>query len=92
MNPSGSWWSIHRLVSGGRHARYQGPDGAIGENSYTPDVEAQEVGRAPMSTEEIDFVEQFGARFGPFTGQSVELWFEWEGTRISVPLRFGVDD
>lgn len=64
------------------------PDGTQSENAYTAEVQEQEVGRASISTEQIDYVEQFTARFGPATADGADVWFEWETTRIIVPLRF----
>jgi len=64
------------------------PDGTVPPSSYTADVQAEEVGRAPIRTEQVDFVEQFTASFGPPSGSSVDLFFDWEATRVVVPVRF----
>jgi len=63
------------------------PDGAMGESSYTAEVEAQEVGRAAIQTRAVGFTEQFTAGFGEATQFAVELWFDWEETRVVVPVR-----
>lgn len=56
------------------------------ESSYTPEVEAQEVGRGTVAagaTEE--HVEQFTIRTEP--GEAgVQLVLEWENTRVAVPV------
>ena len=63
-------------------------DGTMGESSYTPEVEAQEVGRAPIEIEEIEHVEMFTTSFGPPSGSATDIRFDWETTRIVVPVRF----
>ncbi len=63
-------------------------DGGTSNNAYTAAVQAEEVGRASISTVEIEFTEQFEAVFGAPTGQSVDLFFDWENTRLVVPIRF----
>ncbi len=63
-------------------------DGGTSNNAYTAAVEAQEVGRAPISTLDIEFTEQFEAVFGAPTDQSVDLFLDWANTRLVVPLRF----
>ncbi len=57
------------------------------ESSYTPEVEAQEVGRgtvAAAATEE--HVEQFTIRSEP-AEQGAQLVLEWENTRVAIPVR-----
>ncbi len=81
VNASTSQWGLTRDE--------RGPAGNLNLNAYTDDVRAQEVGRAPIGTEQIPFVEQLTAAFAP-TGVDSEyrLLFDWERTRIVVPLRF----
>jgi hypothetical protein len=55
--------------------------------SYTEEVRAQELGRAPISTERMDrAVEQFTIRSQP-TATGVDLMLEWERTRARIPVR-----
>ena len=61
-------------------------DGSMGQSSYTAEVEAQEVGRAPIGTTTVPFTDQFTARFGQPSGGGVELYFDWEETRLVVPV------
>jgi len=77
---TGQWGQTRDVMTSG---------GAMSTNAYTSEVEAQEVGRAPIATEETDeYVEQFTARFGPPSAAGADLLFEWETTRIVVPFRF----
>jgi hypothetical protein len=80
VNASTSQWGQTRSV--------QGPDGTFGENSYTPEVQAQEIGRAPVSTDDIEYTEQLTARFGPVSGDRVDLQIDWESTRVAIPILF----
>ena len=87
----GQWVVVVNSATGqwGQTRDMMTPGGTMSTNSYTSDVEAQEVGRAPISTEETDeYVEQFTARFGPPSATGADLLFEWETTRIVVPFRF----
>ncbi|MEM7417572.1 MAG: DUF2911 domain-containing protein [Gemmatimonadota bacterium] len=68
------------------------PDGNVSRNAYTSDVEAEEVGRAPIQTTAVDYVEMFTTSFGTPAAGSVDLHFEWEETRIIVPITFGGAD
>lgn len=55
--------------------------------SYTAEISAQELGRAPISTERMDrAVEQFTIRSEP-TATGVDLLLEWERTRARIPVR-----
>jgi hypothetical protein len=55
--------------------------------SYTAEVEAQELGRAPIATERMDqAVEQFTIRSAP-TASGADLLLEWERTRARIPIR-----
>jgi hypothetical protein len=55
--------------------------------SYTAEVQAQELGRASISTERMDqAVEQFTIRSEP-TSAGVDLLLEWERTRARIPVR-----
>lgn len=56
-------------------------------SSYTPEVEAQELGRATIRTERLDqAVEQFTIRSEP-TGAGADILLEWERTRARIPVR-----
>jgi hypothetical protein len=55
--------------------------------SYTDEVRAQELGRAPIRTERMDrAVEQFTIRSEP-TATGVDILLEWERTRARIPVR-----
>lgn len=90
--PSQEQWVVVVNASTGQWGQTRDmmtPGGSMSNNAYTPEVEAEEVGRAPVATEAIDeHVEQFTARFGPPMAEGADLLFEWETTRIVVPLRF----
>ncbi|HEX6306839.1 MAG TPA: DUF2911 domain-containing protein [Longimicrobiales bacterium] len=56
-------------------------------SSYTPEVQAQELGRAPIRTERMDqAMEQFTIR-GESTSAGADLVLEWERTRVRIPIR-----
>lgn len=57
------------------------------EARYTPEVQAQEVGRGRVATERLDQqVESFTIRSEP-TATGADLLLEWERTRVRIPLR-----
>jgi hypothetical protein len=57
------------------------------EASYTPEVRAQEVGRAQVPTERLDqAVELFSIREQP-VGNGSNILLEWERTRVRIPVR-----
>jgi len=88
--PSQTQWEVVVNASTGQWGQTRAlplSDGSIGESSYTPEVEAQEVGRAAIETRALDFTEQLTAEFGETARSSVELWFDWEETRVVVPVR-----
>jgi hypothetical protein len=59
------------------------------EGRYTPDVRAQEVGRATVQSEPTgSAVEQFTIRSEP-DGQGSRLILEWENTRVVIPIMPG---
>ncbi|MGE0159654.1 MAG: DUF2911 domain-containing protein [Gemmatimonadales bacterium] len=64
-----------------------GADGIQYYNAYTPDIRAQEIGRAPIAVETIPFVEQLTASFETTSPTDHRLLFDWETTRIVIPLR-----
>jgi len=56
-------------------------------SSYTPEVEAQELGRTAVRTERMDqAVEQFTIR-GEATSSGADILLEWERTRVRIPVR-----
>lgn len=56
------------------------------ESSYTPEVEAQEVGRGTVAAEPVEeHVEQFTIRSEPADGGAT-LILEWENTRVPIPV------
>jgi hypothetical protein len=55
--------------------------------SYTEEVRAQELGRAPIRTERLDqAIEQFTIRGEPVAG-GADVLLEWERTRARIPIR-----
>ena len=57
------------------------------EDQYTPDVKAQEVGRAKVKSESVSKpVETFTIRAEPGGGKSTTLLLEWEKTRVKLPV------
>ena len=63
------------------------PDGGVNRSAYTAEVAAQELGRAPVTADSIEFVEQFTIRAEPAVDNGSALVLEWERTRVRVPLR-----
>lgn len=56
------------------------------ESAYTPEIEAQEVGRGTVAAERLeDPVEQFTIRSEPADSGST-LVLEWEHTRVPIPV------
>jgi hypothetical protein len=56
-------------------------------SSYTDEVRAQELGRAPIPTERMDqAAEQFTIRGEPAAG-GADVLLEWERTRARIPVR-----
>jgi len=56
------------------------------ENRYTPEVEAQEIGRATVPSERMDQqVEMFTIRSEP-TAAGADLVLEWNHTRVRIPV------
>jgi hypothetical protein len=57
------------------------------EARYTPEVQAQEVGRARVPTERLDQqVESFTIRSEP-SAAGADILLEWERTRVRIPMR-----
>jgi hypothetical protein len=57
------------------------------ESSYTPEVEAREVGRVTVATERLDeHVENFTIRSEP-SAAGADLLLEWERSRVRIPVR-----
>lgn len=57
------------------------------EARYTPEVQAQEVGRARVPVERLDqHVESFTIRSEP-TATGADIVLEWERTRVRIPMR-----
>jgi len=63
------------------------PAGDLAPNAYTRAIRRQEVGRAPIETEQIPFTEQLTASFESSSSTEHRLLFDWETTRIVIPLR-----
>jgi hypothetical protein len=57
------------------------------ESTYTPEVQAQEVGRATVKPERLDSpVETFTIRSEPSGPTAGALILEWENTRVRIPV------
>lgn len=57
------------------------------EGSYTPEVEAQEVGRGTVAAGTTgDHVEQFTITAQPDGENAVSLILEWENARVAIPV------
>ncbi len=57
------------------------------ESEYTPEVEAQEIGRATVSSEPLDTpVETFTISAEPVTAGAADLVLDWETTRVRIPI------
>ena len=58
------------------------------ESTYTPEVEAQEVGRGKVPAEkQAAPVETFTITPEPATGETQRLVLTWEKTRVGIPVR-----
>jgi hypothetical protein len=57
------------------------------ENSYTPEVAAQEVGRGTAAVERLDApIETFTIRAEPAGSNEAHVILEWERTRVRFPI------
>jgi hypothetical protein len=58
------------------------------ENSYTKDVQAQEVGRGKVPAEKLAApVETFTISPDPSSGETQRLVLTWEKTRVAIPVQ-----
>jgi DUF2911 family protein len=58
------------------------------ESEYTPEVKAQEVGRAKVKAETTDKpLETFTIRAEPQGGKAASLILEWEKTKVRIPIQ-----
>ncbi|MBI4545098.1 MAG: DUF2911 domain-containing protein [Gemmatimonadetes bacterium] len=58
------------------------------ESNYTPEVQAQEVGRARVKSERLDgHVETFTITAAPAGKDRSEVVLEWERTRVRIPVQ-----
>jgi hypothetical protein len=58
------------------------------ENSYTKEVEAQEVGRGKAPAERLSApVETFTISVHPATGEPQHLMLAWERTQVAIPIK-----
>lgn len=79
VNASTSQWGLTR--------EERGAEGNLFPNAYTEQVRAQEVGRAPITTEEVPYTDQLTARFESANDDEHLLLFDWETTRVVIPVR-----
>jgi hypothetical protein len=57
------------------------------ESGYTAEVQAQEVGRAPVTSAPItEHVEQFTIRSEPAGPNAANILLEWVNTRVTIPV------
>lgn len=80
VNAAAGHWGLTRDEVGANGVQFY--------NAYTDDIRRQEIARVPISTEEIPFVEQLTARFERVSASEHRLLFDWETTRIVIPIRF----
>ncbi len=83
--PGRDRWTLvlNRSISQGGSTRDEGQF----KSAYTPDVRAQELGRAPVPAEAIgEAVEKFTIRSAAAGAATTELIFEWEKTRVRIPI------
>ena len=60
------------------------------ESNYTPEVKAQEIGRAKIKAQSAGSpLETFTIRAEPGNAKSASLVLEWEKTRINIPVTAG---
>ncbi len=58
----------------------------MAENRYTAEIEAQEVGRGSVASEQVgDHVETFTIR-AESSENGATVFLEWENTRVPIPL------
>jgi len=79
VNASTSQWGLTR--------EERGVEGNLFPNAYTERVRAQELGRQPITTQAIPYVEQLTAGFERGSDSDYRLFFDWETVRIVVPLQ-----
>ena len=79
INASTRQWGLTR--------EERGADGVLYPNAYTEEVREQELARVPIQTDSVDFTETLVARFGEPSGSEVELYVDWETTRVVIPIR-----
>lgn len=79
LNRSTSQWGLTRDETRA--------DGGVNRSAYTAEVAAQELGRAPVTADSIEFVEQFTIRAEPDGPDGASLLLEWERTRVRIPIR-----
>jgi DUF2911 family protein len=80
LNASTSQWGLTREERGAR--------GNLFPNAYTAEVRAQEVGRVPIQIEEVEYTDQLSAQLRRSDDAALDLIFDWEETRIVIPIRF----
>ncbi len=79
VNASTSQWGLTQDA--------YGAEGNFFPNAYTEEVRAQEVGRAPIETREIEYTESLTASLEPSAESAYNLYFDWERTRVVIPVR-----
>jgi hypothetical protein len=88
--PNAGRWTVVVNAAAGHWGLTRDEVGAGGVqfyNAYTDEIRDEEVGRRPITTEAIPFVEQLTAGFEASGPSTTRLLFDWETTRIVIPLR-----
>jgi len=88
--PSTDEWQVVVNASTGQWGLTQDSYGAEGNffpNAYTDAVRAQELGRRPISTEQVPYTDQLTASFNQVGDSRYDLLFDWETTRLVIPIQ-----
>lgn len=80
VNASTGQWGLTRDEVGAQGNQFY--------NAYTEEVRALEVDRASIDVEEIEMVDTLTAHFEPDGEGAWRLLFDWERTRVVIPVRF----
>ena len=89
--PNPDQWSLVVNATTGQWGLTRDERGAEGNlflNAYTDEVRARELGRRPIRVDSISYTEQLLAHFSDPVEDEIELWVDWETTRVVIPIRF----
>lgn len=88
--PSPDQWMVVLNASTGQWGLTRDERGARGNlflNAYTPEVRSREIDRRPIEVRSIPFVETLAADFFSVGPSELELWIDWETTRLVIPIQ-----